>query len=116
MAFAYAGMTLKTFVAHELGSEDAVTDVGFGAETVYARGVGEEDAYVMEHGGFFNKLTVGTEFGVVIHYAKCLVGYKTRMYHENVFEFILFRIILIDYFLIVHDEKFKVWLLYFVQK
>ena len=67
MAFAHSGMTWKTLCTENVSSDGAVTDVGFCAKTLDASSIATENADVVKHGGFFHKLAVGVQFGMVVN-------------------------------------------------
>lgn len=55
-----------TFATKQFSSENAMTDVGFGAMTINAVGVGQEDADVVEHGCGFNGGLIKPELSIVV--------------------------------------------------
>lgn len=65
MALTYAGMSLISFLAQDFCSQSSMADVGLRAETLYAWGIGHEDAEVVEHSCFFDKLGIELQFGMI---------------------------------------------------
>ena len=52
MTLTYQSMTRIALGTHQVGTQIAVTDVGFVAKTENAGSVGQENADIVKHGGF----------------------------------------------------------------
>ena len=100
--FTYSGMARKSLCTKQLCTNGAMTDVRLSAKALNASSIATEDADVVQHGGFFHKLTVGMQFGMVVHDGKCLVCHFTAVHHENVLQRVFFGIVFVDDGLIVH--------------
>lgn len=61
MTFAHKGMAWQSFDFENLSALNSVADVGEVAMAVDIGGVAAEDADVVEHGGFIDKLFVDVE-------------------------------------------------------
>ncbi len=85
MTLADASVAVEAHAVEHLAPENAMQDIGFGTITVDARGIGTAHAYVVQHGGFFNKLNVD---GLVAFYhalteGHCQVGHLTAMMNQH---------------------------------
>ena len=82
MAFAHERMTWKSLRTEYLRPDGAMTYIWAVAMTMDAWRVGTQDAYVVKHSRLFDKLAVGTKFGMGVAYLQCLVCYSTAVDHE----------------------------------
>ena len=104
MAFAHTGMALPSQFPQDFRTNDAVTDIWFCTEALYTRGIASEDTYVVKHSGFFEKLFIKAQFGVGLGYLQALICHLTTMNHQNLLQFIILRVIAINYRLVIHID------------
>ena len=102
MSLAHQGMALPPFSPHHLCSYGAMTDVRAGSKAVDACRITMQDSYVVEHGGFLDKLYVCLQLGVAVGELQRLVGYMARMYPEDTTQFVILWVVFVYYCLIVH--------------
>ena len=72
-----------------------MTDIRLGAETMDARGIGQKNADIMEHGRLLREERVGIELGMTCYDAQRLVSHISAMENKNIFEFLIVSIIFI---------------------
>lgn len=96
MAFAHKGMALESESAQKFGSDNAVPDVRFSTGTVNVRGVGFENAYVVEDGGIVDEVLVDFAFESG-GYLKRLFGYLTAVNPKCVKKFGVGRVVFQQY-------------------
>ena len=89
-------MTGIALGAQDVGTDDAMTDVGLGAETLDAGSVGTEDAKVVKHGGLGHKRGVNTQLGMAGGKGKGLVGHTAAVDQKDVSQGIVSRIIFVN--------------------
>lgn len=106
VALTNASMTFIAFLSHDVGTKDAVTDVGFGTETLDARGVGEEYANIVKHGGFVEKVAVDLELGMAVGYLQCLTCYTLAMNKKDIAKFRSRLIVFINDFKYFHRQNY----------
>ena len=103
MSFTHPGMSLPTFIPQYLSSDDSMTDIGFCTVTFYSGRVGTEDTQVVKHRSLLKKLRVEFQFGMCLCYLQAAVGHLSAVYQEYFPEFIILRVILVYYLLVVHS-------------
>lgn len=74
--FAHKGVSRIAVGPHQFGPQYAVADVRLVAHAVNRRGVSEEYADVVEHGGFVDKVEIEVKFGVGLGQLQGLLGYQ----------------------------------------
>ena len=79
MSFTDEGMKRKPFFSHQLCSDGAMTDVRLRPETLDAWCVRFENANIVKHCCFLNKLLVDWQFWMSIGYSNSLISYGTAM-------------------------------------
>ena len=89
-------MTFEAFLPHQLRPQIAMTDVRVSAMTMNARSIRQEYTYVVKQSRFFQKLFVQLQFGMTVGNPKCLVGHRATMRQQDMFQFIVLRIIFIN--------------------
>jgi hypothetical protein len=90
-------MARKTLTPQQFGTYDAVSQVRLNAVTADGGCVTPAYTDIVEHGGFFQELTVEPEFGVSIAEHETTVGDLSRMFQQQFFQVIIFRIIFVYY-------------------
>ncbi len=96
MSFTDEGMKRKPFLSHQLSTDGAMTDVRLCSEALDAWGVRFENANVMKHCCFLNKLLVDWQLWMSISYGNSLISYGTAMNQENASKFVVLGVISID--------------------
>ena len=107
VSFADTGNGFETFLTHETCTQDAVTDIRFGAKALDTRCIGEEDADVVQHGRLLHQLTVCMEFGVGIDDGERFTGDALAMNNEDVAQRVLLWIVFLDDFVVIHGAKIR---------
>ena len=74
VSLADARMAREALAAQQLCAQQTVADIVLGARAENAWGVAPADAYVVEHGGLFQKLPVGTQLRMTAGYRQTTVG------------------------------------------
>ena len=73
---------------------------------VYARGIGQEYADIVQHCGLVQELLIELQFGVTA----CKIQRESRdctgMHHVNFFQFIINRIVTVYYLIDIHSKRF----------
>ena len=103
MSFTHTCMTLPSFFPKYLSSDDSVTNIRFCAVTFYSRCISTEDTDVVKHCCLLEKLLVEFQFGMCLCYLQAAVGHLSAVYQEYFPEFIILRVILVYYLLVVHS-------------
>lgn len=98
----HAGHGLVALAAHDAGAEVAVEQVGLPAVAVYAGGVGEKYAHVVEHGGTLHKSGVEAQGGMGRAGRKGLAGHLAAVVQEQAAQGVVGRIVLADDFFRSH--------------
>ena len=96
MALCDKSVTGQAFLAEEVGAQVAVADVGMGAVAVDGGGVGQEDADVMEHGGFLDEIGVCPQLGVRPSYGEGLLRYLGAVEQKERFQRGIISVIFIN--------------------
>ena len=76
--------------------------IGFLAVAMYARGIGEEDAHIVEHGGLFDEMAVELHFRVLVGNVQCPFGHLPAVQQQQIMQRFVVRIVSFDYFYRVH--------------
>lgn len=82
--FANAGMERQPLVPQDVGPDDAVSDVGFGAVAVEVGSAALEDADIVQHGSLRNEIGVGMQFGMAERHVERLTGHAPAVGHQNI--------------------------------
>ena len=74
----------------------------YGSVAADAGGVAAHDAYVVEHGGLFNKLSVGAQLGMCVDDLQGAACHVAAVAHEDVVEVGAGRVIFLYYLVVIH--------------
>ena len=96
VALADESVTGIAFSAEDVGTDDAVTDIGFGAETLYARCISAEDADVVQHRRLLDERRVDVHFGMKGSQRQRLICHAAAVDEQNVAQGVIFRIIFVN--------------------
>lgn len=66
MTLTHTSMARIAFCPQDVGTEPSVPQVMRCTEALYARRITKEDAYIVQHGGFFDEPPVQIQFGMCI--------------------------------------------------
>jgi hypothetical protein len=73
-------MAPPPFLPQDLAADDAMTDIGFGAEALDARGIATEDADIMQHRSLFEELHVEFQLRVLLRYQQTAISHLPAMH------------------------------------
>ena len=73
-----------------------MTDVGMRPQAVDTLRVGQENADIVQQRRLFQKRQVDIQFRMLSGQRQCLVGHRAAMHQEDMFQFVVLRIILVD--------------------
>jgi len=79
-----------------------MTDIGFCAKALNAWSIAAQNAYIMEHRRLFKEFRVELQLRMLPGNQQTTVCHLATMYHQYPPEFVLRRIILIYYTLVIH--------------
>ena len=85
VALTHASMAIQAHAIEHAAPQDTVQDIGFGAVTVDAGGIGSTHADVVKHGSLFNKLDVDGHMPVdeTLGERHCQVGDVAAMMNQH---------------------------------
>jgi hypothetical protein len=96
-------MSLKALLAQYLTAYESVAQIMLSAIAVDARCMTPAYANIVQHGSLFHELHVERQFRVLPANAQAAVGHLSAVYQEYFPEFIILRVILVYYLLVVHS-------------
>ena len=73
---------------------------------VYARGIGQEYADIVQHCSLMQELLIELQFGVTACKFQSKGRDCTSMHHVNFFQFIINRIVAVYYLIDIHSKRF----------
>ena len=105
MALCHPCMAGQPFAPQQSASQEAVPDVRFLPVALYARRIGQEDADVVEHGGFVEEGFVGVKFGMSPRHIHGHHRHTAAMLEKDVAKRRIVRIILVYQSLYIHHTR-----------
>lgn len=96
MALAHPGVAGIALLPHEPGPQQAVTNVGLAAKTIYRGGICQENSYIVQEGSLLNKGGIHPQLGVQAGHFHRLVGHSVAVHKKQMLQFILLGVIFVD--------------------
>lgn len=109
VAFADESVTWKPDFSEQVCTENAVFDVEMWTYAAYRRGIGVEDANVVEHCSLGDKLAVNLELGVAVDALHSLVANALAVGDKDIIDVAAFGVVTLDDFKRVYHKIIHIW-------